>query len=609
MIKKSKISRLCWDADKASGKNQSRTFSILSEVLSLKDAGCIVILSRLWQFLKKGIGIPKSNFSALLLSGIFAFCILHSNCDAQEKADEELKLYLGEVKIISVSNPTRIAIGNPNVADVTDVTRSEITISPKAQGTTTLVVWDNFGEQSYRVKVFAEDIQEIKCRVDGLLAKLNLPEVYARAKEEEGKVLLLGRVKSPQDRERITVALGTLSEKIIDLIVVREEEAVVEIDVQVLELNKDAINTLGFVWPTSIALTETGSPGITTSTPTQVGTTQTITEVLSGGSKWSTLFKVLNLRRAAFSWTLDALVEEGKARILSRPRLACQSGKEAELIVGGEKPIMTLQLGVFGGVTGSEVDYKEYGIKLKIKPTVTLENKVKLALNVEVSEVEAAETIGSATTTYAKAYPLKKRNVSTELFLNDGQTMAIGGLIKQKTEEDIHKTAGLGDIPILGLFFRKKTTKIGGGGGERGDTELFITLTPTIVSKETKETPEVKTSSSKKIPAKEVEFFQTPKTLPNLANYVRVVQTKIVKATYYPRQAKDAGWEGNVKLSLNITSNGDLKEIKILQSSGYKILDEAACEAASKQAPYPPFPPQIDSQELWVDVPIVYREN
>ena len=58
-----------------------------------------------------------------------------------------------------------------------------------------------------------------------------------------------------------------------------------------------------------------------------------------------------------------------------------------------------------------------------------------------------------------------------------------------------------------------------------------------------------------------------------------------------------------------VLSNGNLKEVTVLQSSGYKILDDAACEVARKQAPYPPFPPQIDSQELWMDVPIVYKEN
>ncbi len=504
--------------------------------------------------------------------------------------EEAVKLIVGETRVISIRSPTRVVIGNPGVADIADVTSSEITVSAKSPGTTTLVYWDAFGEQSIDIRVIQEDMNEIKRRVDNLLEKLNLGGVYARAEDDEGKVLLLGRVKSAQEKERITVALGPLKDKIIDLIEVKEEEAAVEIDVQVLELDKDATNTLGFTWPGSITLTDSSGP-----TPTAVTGLQRV-------------FHVSQFTRSAFNVTLDTLIQEGKARVLSRPRLACQSGKEAQLLVGGEKPIFTTSIASTVGTASTNVEYKEFGIKLNIKPTVTEEKDIKLALNVEVSEVGTAEFIGSTTNRTAQAYPLTKRNASTELFLRDGQTMAIGGLIKQKNEEDIRKTAWLGDIPILGAAFRKKTTKVGGGTGERGNVELFITLTPTIVSKEI---PDSKAVSSQKIPSKEIESpqIQTSRIPLDLANYARAIQAKIFGASYYPRQARDAGWEGKLRLSLNIASNGNLNDIKILESSGYKILDDAALDVARTQAPYPPFPPQIKSGDVWVDVPIVYKKD
>ncbi len=100
---------------------------------------------------------------------------------ARDEVGEELQLYMGEMKIIPVSTPSRIAIGNPGIADVTNVTKSEITLVPKSLGNTTLTVWDNFGEQSYRIKVFAEDTNELKRRVDNILKQLNLPDVYTKA--------------------------------------------------------------------------------------------------------------------------------------------------------------------------------------------------------------------------------------------------------------------------------------------------------------------------------------------------------------------------------------------------------------------------------------------
>ena len=510
-----------------------------------------------------------------------------------DEGEEELRLILGEVKIITVSNPTRIVIGNPNIADVTDVSRSEITISPKAVGSTNLVFWDNFGEQSFRVKVFAEDLNEIKRRIDNLLRQLNLPGVYSRVAEDEGKVLLLGRVKDSQERGRINVALGALIDKTADLIITKEEESVVEIDVQVLELSRDATKTLGFTMPGTVTFREPGAG---------------FSQIMRG--TMDSIYHVFQWSRAAnFSVTLDALVQQGKAKILSRPRLACQSGKEAELLVGGEKPIFTTSVSGTTGAAGTSVEYKEFGIKLKVKPTVSEENRIKLALNIEVSEVLTAESIGEFTTegnvktTTAKAYPLSKRTASTELFLDDGQTMAIGGLMKQKTEEDIRKTAGLGDIPIIGLLFRKKTTKTGGGEGERGDVELFITLTPKIIGRGKEAGGETKEGQSKIIPPPSSKV-----NLPvSMSGYARVIQRRILENLNYPASAREAGFQGTVKLSLHLSYQGELLEAVLKESSGYKIFDDQVVNVAQGIVSYPPFPSSVEQEDLWIDVPIVYK--
>lgn len=534
-------------------------------------------MKNFWLFLIIFIALPLQNFAQ------------------DEQSPPEIKLYVGQIHMLPVNNPTKVVIGNPNIADVTDVSKTEMTISPKRPGSTNIVFWDSVGEQSYKIIVMAEDMSDIKRRIDNLLGKLNLPQVYTQVAEEESTVLLLGTVKTPQEKERIYVALGSLKDKTTDLIEVKEEETVIEIDVNVLELNKDSTRTLGFTWPGSITLSDKSGP---------------VSAAVTG---LRNVFHVSDFTRTAFDVTLDTLVQEGKAKVLSRPRLACQSGKEAELLVGGEKPIFSTNV-VSGGGTSTSIDYKEFGIKLKIKPTVTDEKRIKLSLNIEVSEVGALEFIGATSNRTAQAYPLSKRNTSTELTINDGQTMAIGGLVKQKTDEDVRKTAFLGDLPFLGALFRKTTTLTGGGSGERGDNELFITLTPTILSKEAlgAKGPEKAVSSSMPSnPTQEEQAALASKNnIPaNLANYVWAIQTKINKAIYYPGEAQQAGWEGRVKLSLNIAANGQLKDIKIIEPSGYKTLDDAAMDAARAQAPYPPFPPQIDSQEIWVDVPIEYKKN
>ncbi|TBR17236.1 TonB family protein [bacterium] len=515
---------------------------------------------------------------------------------AKDDKSEDVILYMGETKIIPVSNPTRVMIGNPAVADVSNVGKKEMNLTPKSVGRTTLVFWDDFGEQSSQVKVYAEDIVTIKERVDVLLEKLQYPEVYTEAVADEGKVFLMGRVKTSQEREKIITTLGDLKNKIVDLLEVKEEEAVVSIDVQVLEIDKDATNKLGFTWPSSLSLYERGSPGI--------GAT---------GTKFSTLFKILNLQRATsdgtadpFTLKLDMLIQEGKARILSRPNLTCQSGKEAELLVGGEKPTFTTTT-TSGGNTSSTVEYKEYGIKLKIKPQVTEKDRIKLGLNVEVSEVGTAETIGPTNAPTAKAYPLTKRNASTELFMDNGQTLAIGGLIKQKSEEDTRKVPFLGDIPVAGALFRQKTTKEGGGATERNTTELFITLTPNIISDKTDKKTSISETKKEPITKEIISIPQTNSKEEPVSGYARIVQGRILDKLVYPNAAKEMGFQGTVKLSLHLSASGELIEAQVKNSSGYSVLDDCALNLAKEIGSYPPFPSAIEQNDIWIDIPIIYR--
>lgn len=531
--------------------------------------------------------------SLTLLISPFLFVTRAAEDDSKET------LIVGETKVFSVNRPTRILIGNPDIADIGEVTASEVTVQAKSPGVTSLVYWDIYGEQSIALKVIREDMLEVKRRMDNILNKLSLKEVYTKANNDEGKVLILGRVKYKEENDKITQALASFKTKTLNLVEIKEDQSLIEIDVQVLELNKDGTRELGLTWPGSLNILETGSKGLT-------------------GTSFSSLFRTLNFKRAIFDpsdgssiidpfvFKLHMLVQEGKARILSRPRLSCQSGKEAQLLVGGEKPILTTSV-VSGSSSGTtDVDYKEFGIKLKINPSVSEHDRIKLGLYVEVSDVGDAETLGPASAPTAKAYPLTKRSASTELYVDSGQTTAIGGLVKQKTEEELRKFPWLADIPVLGVFFRKKTVKTGKGAGAKDDTELFITLTPTIVAREM---PDTKAVSIGNKSLNELAFSMPRNVPPNLVNYVRAVQQKIHSAAKYPAQARDADWEGSVKLSLNIAANGALKDAKVAKSSGYIVLDEAALDLAQGQQPYPPFPPQVESQDLWVDVPVVYKKN
>ncbi len=528
----------------------------------------------------------RKLFFGLLFVATFIILLPFKGYVADD-VDEELRLYMGQNKIISVNAPKRVAVGSPSIADVTDITKNELTIVPKASGSTTLIVWDNFGEQSYRLRVFTENTAELKRRIDHMLEKLSLPDVYTTAEDEEGKVVLLGTVKRAADRERIATALGALKDKTLDLIVVKEEESVIEIDVQVIEINRGVQDTLGFTWPSSLNLTEVGSPGIS-----------------EAGTTWGKLFHVVNITRDAFTLKLDALIKNGKARILSRPRVSCQSGKEAKLLVGGEVPVLsgTVTPGTsgstsVGATTGGSVEYKEYGIILNVRPSIEDSGRIHLNLDVTVSELGDV-----VSTTYALAYKMTKRTATTELFLDDGQTMALGGLIKKKSTEELNKVPWLSDVPVLGLFFRQKTSSQGWNSdlSKADDTELFITLTPRVVS-QVKPPKELKPVISG-TPVLSDDDIKDP-----VVKYAKIIQRKILENLTYPKVAKEAGFQGTVKLSLKLSAQGDLLDAKIKEPSDYRVLNENAVNVSKKISPYPPFPPTIQESQLWVDVPIIYQ--
>ena len=379
-------------------------------------------------------------------------------------SSSEETLYQGELKSISVNTPTRVVIGKPEIADILSVSTKEIMVVGKGAGFTNLIWWDEKGEHHTGLKVLTEAMGYANSRVKDLIKELNLPQISTEPSDSEGKVLLLGSVKTKEDMDRVKIALGGLLPKTTNLIQIEEEKAIIELEVEVIEVDKGSTRDLGLNWlgsGGSVALTEPARWVKLANVP-------------------DSMFRISEWTHTQMTAALNLMVKEGKARVLSRPKLACQSGKEAELLVGGEKPIMTTQTSGTGG-SSNTVEYKEYGIKLKMAPALNADGKIKLGLNVEVSDIGDAEILGSIAEPTAKAYPLTKRSTSTQLYLNNSQTLAISGLIKQKSEEQLRKFPWLGEVPVLGAFFRSRTSKKGSGNEAMGDTELVIMVTPSVV--------------------------------------------------------------------------------------------------------------------------------
>jgi type IV pilus assembly protein PilQ len=161
---------------------------------------------------------------------------------------------------------------------------------------------------------------------------------------------------------------------------------------------------------------------------------------------------------------VDALVTSGKAKLLSRPNITTLQGHEAVIEIGGEVPVP--EQTTANNITTSSIKYRKAGIILRYTPRVNDFGDITASVHTEVSSPLYVDDI--------KAYRFQTRSADTNVRLRDGETMVIGGLIGSEEAQRLSKIPFLGDLPVLGHFFRH-TSK------SRTESELLIFLKARIL--------------------------------------------------------------------------------------------------------------------------------
>jgi general secretion pathway protein D len=173
-----------------------------------------------------------------------------------------------------------------------------------------------------------------------------------------------------------------------------------------------------------------------------------------------------------FKLLINALATDSKIKVLSSPRLTVRDGKTASMVVGTEVPVITGDVSNSTGVVSTGMvrsfQYRTTGITLVVTPTVHARGVLSMLITQGVSEPASNGTSG------IDSPIILNRNITTEVIAADGQTIMLGGLIKENDSQTLTKVPWLGDIPILGNLF-KNTSK----GDNR--TELVIMITPHII--------------------------------------------------------------------------------------------------------------------------------
>ena len=411
-----------------------------------------------------------------LILGSFFMMMSHVN------AAEMLTININASHYLHIGKPiVRIATGSPEIISVVQIgnTNDEVLIVAKNPGATSMLVWTADGKmKEYIVNVSPED----KGVAYIIEQAINLPNVHVKKVDE--RILLSGSVKNQYEREyAIKIAqlyvggedVNSISNSrlvganrtetgenisneiqefessggegnIIDMLQL-ESPTQIQFEAQIVEINEADSKNFGLEHSGSYAHSETGGNSH------------------SGGPSFkNNPYKWFFTHRDPIDFTLHALVNDGKAKILSRPYITTMSGEAASIHIGGQVPVQVVDDGSVG------IQYKDYGIILHITPTVDAKNRITSSITAIVSSIDSSYSTSNG-------IAINTREATTVVSLESGMTMVIGGLMNSEDSKSVSKIPLLGNIPIIGEFF-KHTQK------SKQKRELIILITPTLVTQD-----------------------------------------------------------------------------------------------------------------------------
>ena len=406
-----------------------------------------------------------SVFKAGLLGLAVAVCAAPGSVWAQGATAAEVAAIptvtvdVGTQQLLRQKLPIRrVAVANPEIADVSVINSRELLINGKATGVTSLIIWTRDAKAqplSYKVSVASRSIggstSDLLAHRDAVLA------AGSGAAAAGGS----GTAQTVADHTTVAVDTQVLSQvKIVDISRTALQE---------FGINFFAHNTAGTV----------GGIG----TPGAIGS---VTGSSAGGTIASAtgnipIASAFNLVYAssAYLGALSVLESQGLARTLAEPSLTATSGQTASFLAGGEFPFPSVQNGGGTGNNSITIIFKEFGIRLNLTPTVLARNRIALKVAPEVSELDYNNGISINGITVPG---LNVRRTDTMVELGDGETFVISGLVSNTLKNSVSKVPWIGDVPVIGAFFRNTSVN-------RSERELIMVVTPHLVHPMAKDAP------------------------------------------------------------------------------------------------------------------------
>jgi pilus assembly protein CpaC len=365
----------------------------------------------------------------------------------------------------------RVSVTDPKIADIQQVTPKQLLVSGRGVGMTDIILW-NANDESWRARI---DVEADRTAIKNELARL-FPKAKLEVRQANNVVIVSGTLEDAEDAQDVRRFLDVTGLKYVDMTRVAGLQQV-QLKVTIAEASRTAIRMLGINGGYTDRNDPNGAFGASNPGLNQFGNgpgAGGIGTILTETSPNSniTLFGHAHSGSALFSAFVAALADNSYVRIMAEPNLVALSGQEATFLVGGEFPYPVPQSS--GGTTGSTItiQFKEFGVRLRFRPTVLGNGAIRLHVAPEVSELDFGVT---ALTVQGVTVPgLQTRRAETTLEMNSGQTFAMAGLINERTDARNQRVPYLGDVPIIGNLFRSARY-------QKGETEMLVLVTASLV--------------------------------------------------------------------------------------------------------------------------------
>jgi len=386
---------------------------------------------------------------------------------SQPQGSAPLRVMVGKSLLINTTERLRrISVTDETIASVQPVTPTQILVHGRAPGEVSLLIWDELERSrsfDLRVDVDVSACAEEEHRV--------FPDEQISVTPSRSAVVLSGHVSTEDVAKRAGELASAYSPKVVNVLTFGPVGA------------QEVLLQVKFAEVDRTALTQMGVNFISTGAANTFGTVSTGqyggfgTQTLNAGGQnsannttsTSTINNVLNLflfrQDINFGAVIEALQTKNLLQILAEPNLIAINGKEASFLAGGQFPFPIVQPGQ--GFTAVTISFKEFGVRLQFTPVIMPNGNIHLKVAPEVSTLDFADALTISGFTIPA---LSTRKAETEFELQDGQSFVIAGLMDNRVTDIYNKIPGLGDIPILGNFFRSKNL-------QKSNSELMVLCT------------------------------------------------------------------------------------------------------------------------------------